>query len=304
MEEAAAFAPCHITGVFQIFDQSADALLAGSKGAGVSLDLGAKTTVKVKKGSKYNLKVSINNHIANSAQVSGRVVDAFLSRFSDTTLFEISVEHHIEAPIGAGFGTSGAAALSLALALNEASGLGMSKLEAAQIAHIAEVECKTGLGTIIAETFGGFEVRVKPGAPGIGEIKRLSVPDDTLVACHVFGPLSTRESLTNPETRARINRFGGELVKELVNSPTIINFMKLSRQFAEHVGLITERVRGILDAADKAGVVCSMPMFGESAFTVTDQNGVERILQVFRKSALGGQTIVSKVNHEGARLLQ
>jgi pantoate kinase len=304
MEEATAFAPCHITGVFQIFDQSADALLAGSKGAGVSLDLGAKTTVKVKKGSKYNLKVSINNHTANSAQVSGRVVDAFLSRFSDTTPFEISVEHHIEAPIGAGFGTSGAAALSLALALNEASGLGMSKLEAAQIAHIAEVECKTGLGTIIAETFGGFEVRVKPGAPGIGEIKRLSVPDDTLVACHVFGPLSTRESLTNPETRARINRFGGELVKELANAPTIINFMKLSRQFAEHVGLITEKVRGILDAADKAGMVCSMPMFGESAFTVTDQNGVKRILQVFRKSALSGQTIVSKVNHEGARLLQ
>jgi pantoate kinase len=110
--------------------------------------------------------------------------------------------------------------------------------------------------------------------------------------------------LTNPETRARINRFGGELVKELVNSPTITNFMKLSRQFAEHVGLITKKVRGILDAADKAGVVCSMPMFGESAFTVTDQNGVERILKVFRKSALGGQTIVTKVNHEGARLLQ
>lgn len=304
MEEAAAFAPCHITGVFQISDLSADALLAGSKGAGVSLDLGAKTTVKIKKASKYNLKISINNHIANSAQVSRHVVDAFLSRFGDKTAFEISVEHLIEAPIGAGFGTSGAAALSLALALNEASGLGMSKLEAAQIAHIAEVECKTGLGTIIAETFGGFEVRVKPGAPGIGEIKRLSVPEDTLVACHVFGPLSTRESLTNPETRARINRFGGELINELVNAPTIINFMKLSRQFAEHVGLITEKVRGILDAADKAGVVCSMPMFGESAFTVTDQNEVERILQVFRKSALSGKTIVSKVNHEGARLLQ
>ena len=304
MEEAAAFAPCHITGVFQIFDQSADALRMGSKGAGVSLDLGAKTTVKIKKGSKYNLKVSINNHTAKSAQVSERVVDAFLSRFTDKTPFEISVEHHIEATVGAGFGTSGAAALSLALALNEASGLEMSRLEAAQIAHIAEVECKTGLGTIIAETFGGFEIRVKPGAPGIGEIEHFPVPDDTLVACHVFGPLSTRESLTRPETRARINRFGGELLRELVNAPTIINFMKLSRRFAEHVGLITEKVRGLLDAADKAGVVCSMPMFGESAFTVTDQNGLERILQVFRKSALTGQTIVSKVNHGGARLLQ
>jgi len=303
MEEAAAFAPCHITGFFEIFDESADALRVGSKGAGVSLDLGAKTTVKVKKGPKYSLKVSINNKAADFSQVSGHVVESFLSRFSDTTRLEISVEHLIEAPIGAGFGTSGAAALSLALALNEALRLGMSKLEAAQIAHIAEIECKTGLGTVIAETFGGFELRVKPGAPGIGEMKRLRVPNETLVACHVFGPLSTREALTNSETRARINRFGGELVRELVKAPTIMNFMKLSRQFAEHVGLVTGKVRRILAATDKAGVICSMPMFGESVFTITNERAVGPILQVFHKSAPSGQTVVSKVNHEGARLL-
>jgi pantoate kinase len=188
--------------------------------------------------------------------------------------------------------------------LNEVLGLGMSKLEAAQIAHVVEVECKTGLGTVIAETFGGFEVRVRPGAPGIGEIRCLPTPEDTFVACHVFGPLSTRVALTNHETRARINRLGGELVRELVKTPTIVNFMKLSRRFAEQVGLITEKVRRILVAADEAGVICSMPMFGESAFTVTDKNGVEPILRLFRESAQGGQTILSQVNHEGARILQ
>jgi len=45
-------------------------------------------------------------------------------------------------------------------------------------------------------------------------------------------------------------------------------------------------------------------MFGESVFAVTDREGVGQILQVFRKSALSGQTIVSKVNHDGARLLK
>jgi len=304
MEEAMAFAPCHITGFFEIFDEPADALHVGSRGAGISLDLGAKTTVKVKKGSKLSVKVSINNNPADFCQVSRRIVDAFLSRVSDKTHFEISVEHLIEAPVGAGFGTSGAAALSLALALNEALRLGMSKLETAQMAHIAEVECKTGLGTVIAETFGGFEVRVNPGAPGIGEIKCLPLPDDTVVAFHVYGPLSTREALTNSKTRARINRFGGELVGELINAPTVMNFMRLSRQFAEHVGLISEKVRRILVAADKAGVICSMPMFGESAFTVTNKNGIEPILKVFRENAQSGQTIVSKANHEGARLLR
>jgi mevalonate kinase len=57
--------------------------------------------------------------------------------------FEVTVDHHLEVPIGAGFGTSGAAALSLALALNNIFGLGMSKAEAAQIAHVAEIKCKT-----------------------------------------------------------------------------------------------------------------------------------------------------------------
>jgi pantoate kinase len=302
MEEAAAFAPCHITGIFEIFDQSADVLSAGSRGAGVSLSLGAKTTVKVEKGLRHRLKVSINRQAADRAHVSEHVVSTFLSRLSEAFHFEITVEHQIEAPIGAGFGTSGAAALSLALALNEALGLGMSRIQCAQIAHVAEIECKTGLGTVIAETFGGLEIRIKPGAPGIGEIKHLPIPENAVVACHVFGPLSTSKYLTSPEIRSRINRFGGKLVDELVEASTIISFMRLSRQFAEHVGLITERVRNILDAADEAGVVCSMPMFGECAFTITDEDRLERIVQVFRKDGSGGHTLVSKVDHEGARL--
>jgi pantoate kinase len=304
MEEATAFAPCHITGFFEIFDEPTDAMLVGSKGAGVSINLGAKTTVKIKKGSEYNLKVSINNQIVDLPRVSERVVGAFISRLSNASHFEISVDHRIEAPIGAGFGTSGAAALSLAVALNEALQAGMSRLEAAQIAHIAEVECRTGLGTVLAETFGGFEIRVRPGAPGIGEIKRLPLPDDTLVVSHVFGPLSTKEALTNSEIRARINGFGGDLVRELVGAPTIMNFMKLSRRFAEHVGLITEKVRQILVAADKAGIICSMPMFGESAFSVIEKSRLEPLLQVFRESSQSGQDVVGTVDNEGARLLR
>lgn len=304
MREATALAPGHITGAFQIFDESADASNVGSRGFGVSLGLGARTTVKIKKASENSLKVKINNHASDSARVSNHVVSAFLARFAETENSEIMVEHHIQAPIGAGFGTSGAAALSLALALNEAFNLGMSRIQAAQLAHIAEVECKTGLGTVIAETFGGLEIRVKPGAPGIGEIKQLSVPANTVVACLVFGPLSTSEFLTDQETRTRINKFGGELIDELVEAPSIGNFMKLSRQFAEHVELITEKVRHVLTAADEVGVVCSMPMFGESVFTLIEEENLQKILQVFRKHGSNRQIVISNVDHEGARLLQ
>ena len=304
MKEATAFAPGHITGAFQIFDGSADTLKVGSRGFGVSLNLGVSTSVKVEKDSENSLKVKINNHASGSARVSRHVVDTFLARFGEMKNLEISVEHCIKTPIGAGFGTSGAAALSLALALNEATGLGMSKIEAAQLAHVAEVECKTGLGTVIAETFGGLEIRVKPGAPGIGQIRRLPVPESTAIACLVFGPLSTRKFLTDRETRTRINKFGGKLIDALAEAPNMSNFMRLSREFAEHVGLITEKVRCVLNAADEAGVICSMPMFGESVFTLTEDKNLQQIQEVFREHGSNGQIIVCKVDHEGARLLQ
>jgi pantoate kinase len=302
MEEARAFAPCHITGFFQILDEAASALNAGSRGAGVSFCQGVETQIMTKHSSK-GLRVFINGVASDSAEVSEHVVNAFSSRFKEMDNLEIIVEHRVEVPLGAGFGTSGAAALSLALALNDAFDLGLSRIEAAQLAHVAEVECKTGLGTVIAETLGGVEMRVKPGAPGIGEIEQMLVPKDTAVACLVFGPLSTRRLLSDSGTRKRVNELGGKLVDSLVKEPSIANFMKLSRQFAEHVGLITSRVRNVLDLADGLGSVCSMPMFGESVFTLAHRESLEELLRIFYEHISGGQAFVSNVDFQGARVL-
>jgi pantoate kinase len=304
MKETAAFAPCHITGFFQILDQPTNSLYAGSKGAGVSLSRGVKTIVKVRKTEKNSLQVKINGFASSSAEVSKRVADAFLSRFKQMNNFETIVEHHVDVPTGAGFGTSGAAALGLALALNTVFGLGMSRIEAAQMAHVAEVECKTGLGTVIAEAFGGVEIRVKPGAPGIGEIKNVTIPKDYVMACLTFGPLSTKKFLKDEETRKRINEFGGKLVDKLIEEPNVTNLMNFSRQFAEHVGLMTERIRRTLRATDNANFVCSMTMFGEAVFTLIRRESLEELLKIFRKYDPDGKIIVSEIDFGGARLLR
>lgn len=304
MKEARAFSPCHITGFLQILDQPTNPLYAGSRGAGISLSRGIKTIVKARKTEKNSLQVKINGFTSSSAEVSKHVVDIFLSRFKQMNNFEIIIEHHVDVPTGAGFGTSGAATLSLALALNTVFGLGMSRIEAAQMAHVAEVECKTGLGTVIAEAFGGVEVRVKQGAPGIGEIKNVPVPKDYTVACLIFGQLSTTKFLKDEETRKRINEFGGKLVDKLIEEPNVTNFMNFSRQFAEHVGLITEKTRRILHATDNANFICSMPMFGEAVFTLIKQESLEDLLQIFRKYSPDGKIIVSEIGFEGARLLK
>jgi pantoate kinase len=303
MKKAKAFTPCHITGIFEIFDKSADALHVGSRGAGVSLSEGVETTATVRKSLNNFLQVKINGSVSNSAKVSQHVVNTFRGYLKEKENLEIIVEHCTKVPIGAGLGTSGAATLSLALALNEVFDLGMSKLEVAQLAHKVEVECKTGLGTVIAETFGGLEIRVKAGAPGIGEIQLVTVPEDVVVACIVFAPLSTKRFLTNEETRRRINELGGKLVDKLVEKPNFINLMKLSRQFAEHVGLITDKVRSVLKEADEANFICSMPMFGESVFTLIERERTERLLEIFRRYD-AEKIVVSEIDREGARLLQ
>jgi pantoate kinase len=304
MSKARAFSPCHITGVFQIFDEERDALHAGSRGAGVSLSRGVETTVEVEESSNRSVQISVNGLASDSARVSSRVVDIFASRFQEMANSNTYVKHEVGVPVGAGLGSSGAAALSLALALNEALGLGLSSTEAAQVAHVAEVDCKTGLGTVAAEAVGGLEIRAKAGAPGIGEIRRVPIPKSIGVACLVLGPLSTRKCLTDQSVRKRINDFGGKMVDTLDEAPTAQNFMKTSRRFAEHVGLITNRVRTVLNETDKAGVLCSMPMFGECVFTLAGRSDLKKVLQVFKEHGQHGATIVCEVDVEGARLLR
>jgi pantoate kinase len=304
MKTGKSFSPCHITGLFQICDESGDALHVGSRGAGVSLNQGVQTTVTVKEARKNSANIKINGLEQNSAEVSNRVVNTAISKLQNPAHFNVTVEHYVNIPVGAGFGTSGAMALSLALALNEVLDLNMTRIETAQMAHVADVECKTGLGTVIAETYGGVEIRTKPGAPGIGQITQLSVPKDTVVACLSFGSLSTSKSLTNPVIREQVNRFGGGLIDELIQRPGLPEFLGLSRQFAENVGLISERVRRVLKATDRAGFTCSMPMFGNSLFTLIEDNDIEDFEGILFKHGSDGTIFTSEIDFKGARMLK
>ena len=59
-------------------------------------------------------------------------------------------------PLGYWFGISGASALATAYALNRLLKLKKSNKELAIIAHIAEVESKTGLGDVTNQYYWGF----------------------------------------------------------------------------------------------------------------------------------------------------
>jgi len=302
MGESAAFAPGHITGIFRIHDQPEDPLKKGSWGAGVSLAKGVTTRVNIRNSSRNSFKIRINGETTKSAKVSEHVINTFLSHAKKKS--RIIVDHDVKIPIGSGFGSSGAGALGLALALNEALSCDFSYVEAVQVAHRAEVKCKTGLGTVIAEASGGLEIRTKPGGPGVGEVRNIPIDDDYIVACLSFGAISTGKVLTSEKFRQRINELGGALLDQLIAEPKPHLFMELSRKFAEHIGLISPRIRRILTETDNSGLTCSMAMLGETVFTLVEKDNLEELLPIFRGHASTEYNVIlSNIDFTGARLL-
>ena len=172
------------------------------------------------------------------------VIEEYL-RLADRPYF-ISAHHDVEIPIGFGLGSSGAAALSLSYTLNQALDIGLSRTQAAQIAHHAEIACNTGLGTVIAEFAGGFEMRTGVGAPGIGSVSKINLDKDykALVLC--LAPILTKSFLTN-----RINEIdglGGTMLSKLLASKALTTFSKCHIDFAEMLNLTEGRCKGPIQA--------------------------------------------------------
>ena len=177
--EATAFCPAHITGFFKAhLDDNQDNLEnLGSMGAGFSIKQGVTTRVKIntKGNQESNFRITTHGYQSDKTDVSEYVLNEFLKLGEYSTKF-FEIEHDISIPVGYGLGSSSAVALSLSFALDQALKTKLDKTKIGQIAHNAEVNCKTGLGDVLASFHGGFEIRVKPGAPGIGHVEKIVSP--------------------------------------------------------------------------------------------------------------------------------
>ena len=299
MPEAHVFAPGHLTGLFQICIDHDDPLKTGARGSGISLSHGVNTRVIVEPARRTTHCIYINGEEMIDAYVSENVLSKYLDRIHDP--YDIVIDHSIETPLTAGFGSSGGGAISLSLALNEAMDAGFSRVEACQLAHVAEIECKTGLGSVFAADNGGFGVLYKPGAPGIGEGLIMEDTSDLEVTYIYFGPIHTKEALSNPELIAKINQIGGSYVDELHKDLTPERFLKYARQFTDHVGLATPNIKRVFDRMDPEGYTFTMAMFGEVAYTVQRKEETEKILDLL--DPINCEPKVCEVDKHGTVLL-
>ena len=296
--QASAFSPCNITGFFRVHDSVKVPLRVGSTGVGVALE-GVTTKVSLRRTRHPGIIATFNGQRLTRKGVSLEVTRRYFEL--DGRSWHAEVSHHCGVPSGRGYGTSGAGALSLSLALNDAMELSLSTSEAAQIAHICEVECRSGLGTVASVFYGGLTVRTTPGAPETGKVRRLSLPSSLRIVSASFGPISTPRLLANFDLKKTINSCGQTLVQRFLRDGSYSNFMTLSRKFSNCVGLASSRLRRVMNTLDSSGFSCSMMMLGESLFCLLPHRDVELVEAIFRRHGL--RPVTSKVAQSGARLI-
>ena len=291
--------PGHITGFFEVphLTPSFHFLHKGSRGAGFSIDRGISTTAYLYESAKPEYQIWINGIKSRNAEVSKWVIEEYL-KHADRP-YSVSIHHDVEIPIGFGLGSSGAAALSLSYALNQALDIGLNRIQAAQIAHHAEIACNTGFGTVIAEFAGGFEMRTSAGAPGIGTVSKIHLDKNYKAIVLCLAPILTKSFLTN--RMDEINGLGGIMLTKLLESRGVDDFLKMSQRFAEVLNLTEGRCKGPIAALKTRGIESSVALFGQTIFTIVSEERVTEAAGAL--TGFGGTLIVCNIDMTGARVL-
>ena len=289
VSEGEAFCPGHVTAFFEVHEDP-NPRVKGSRGAGLCLALGVRTLARVRDAPRPSIDVIVNER-RSKTEVSQKVVEKLIGSRS----LEVKILAESPLPVSQGFGVSAAAALSTALALDEALGQGIPRNELVAIAHETDVECGTGLGDVVPASLGGMDLRLKPGAPDRAEVRTFPVKADLLLA--VLGPeIPTKSVLRDPARVAAINRVGGALVDEFSQHPTFERLFDIGNRFAKETGLANRTVLEVIRASRMFGRA-TMAMLGNSVFATGNS---EQLATLYLKF---GTLQRCEVDNEGARVL-
>ena len=306
---ARAFCPAGISSFFEICDRTPDGKIIanpeqiGARGGGFSPDKGVYTETILTESEKKRVQIFINGVYSLEAETTKSVVDALLEKVSEK--YCVTVKHHVEVPIGAGFGTSAAGALGTALALSKTLDLNLTQNQLGTIAHTAEIKSKTGLGTVGPLMFGGCGLTIEPGAPGIARLDRIPVSPEHRLVIGTFRPYPTKEMLSFPHQREIINRCGQKTLKRILKDPSLKNFMVACKKFAEETGFATYQVKKLIKISENAGAIgAAQNMLGEAVHALATVDNVTAVYETFRKHLPEDKIIISKIEYQGAHIIQ
>jgi pantoate kinase len=307
LKRAKAFSPAGVSSFFEICDRTADGQMIadperiGARGGGFALSKGASTEVIVEEAEEKQVQVFINGEFCPEAETTKSVVEMLTAKVSEN--YEVKVNHFVEVPIGAGFGSSAAGALGAALALSKALGLNLTFNQLGRVAHVAEVKCRTGLGTVGPLLFGGCGLTLEPGAPGYAHLDRIPVSPNHRIIAGTFRPYPTKEMLESQEKREIINEWGRKTLQKILAKPSLENFMGACKQFAIGTGFATKRVQKLIELAEKAGAIgAAQNMLGEAVHALVTVDKIESVHEAFKKLLPEEKIIISNIDLQGARI--
>ncbi|MEF8874684.1 MAG: hypothetical protein V5A88_08470 [Candidatus Thermoplasmatota archaeon] len=287
-----AFSPAHITGFFtlpseerELGDRSVNDIPIGSRGAGFSVSLGVTAKAEVG-GKSWNIKV-------DGEETSFLTVEKTVRQFAEGGTIELETG----LPFSQGFGLSGACALAAGTAVLE--DLNEDLERALTAAHKSEIFCRTGMGDVLGQYHGGFEIRVKEGLPPEGDFRTENIEKEVVLA--VAGePLSTPDVLRDPMMTSWINAIGGDVMDDFLPEDGFDRFLESSSRFAEETDFIKGGVKSLLEAGNEAGEG-SMAMIGNAVFFFGD---AEELKELFEDEVGEENVYLSSIDNEGVRIVE
>lgn len=252
----------HLTGLFEINDQSSNLYEIGSRGAGISIQRGVTTAIKESDSSSVIVQFNGQPQSVANSLITREIIKLLIPEENQT---DFQIHHQFDVPLRSGFGASAAGAVGTAFCINEYFKLGLNDLELFQAAHKAEVITKSGLGDVIGLFQGGLEVRTREGAPGYGETISMQKDDDWKIATLSLGTLSTSSVLSDPLKRLSVNAASSTLIDRLIENPLFTEFIRYCSEFTRNVQLWSPQLRTILDNLPRS-IIGAQIMLGDALF--------------------------------------
>ena len=269
-QTAKAFAPGNISCVFKIYEHQ-DPRQMGSYGIGFTINEGV-----IVETLHCNVSTNKNSIFFNDEEITFPTVEQVIR-----SLTKDNIKVHISSllPLGGGFGLSGASALATAYALNILLDLKKSHQELAMIAHVAEVENKTGLGDVINQYHGGFLIKNKLDKDAINRVSTKLALAGTSVYCASFGKVSTKSVLTNVALREQINTAATIALGKVNDHMTFEDIITISKDFAIQSGLLTDKkTKETIQSIENSNGKASMIMLGNAVFSTIPFPGATKFV--------------------------
>jgi len=283
--------PHRISGFFQIVDEINGIKISnpekvGSRGAGFCLNAYSYTRISIQdieNSNMDNVNILINGQEQTANAQTSYYIYSYLKKYFRKPV-KMIIDHNFDLPVGSGYGASGSGAIGSALGINALMKLNLKYDEVGKIAHIAEVENKTGLGTVAGLWYGGLSILLEAGYPFC--VKKITYPKNLKVISGSFGEIQTKSILSDSLLSFKIKKAGKLAMKNLLKSPNVFAFMQESIKFVKKIDLLNllnlSECRNLINSLNKLKKVkSSMNQLGNAVFSICFSERVSDIVEIY-----------------------